>query len=82
MVAPDAVQQFATLDTKLDLDDYNYAHFRTKHYLLDAQGTATARGISPGDRAPDVELPRVGGGAVRLSALRGTPTLLHFGSYT
>ena len=37
----------------------------------------------PGDEAPDFELPLLGGeGAVRLSALRGRPVALIFGSYT
>ena len=59
-----------------------YNHFRTKHYLLDAQGTVTSRGIQPGEMAPDFELPQAGGGSIRLSDLRGRPVLLHFGSYS
>jgi len=50
--------------------------------LLDAQRTAEARGILPGKIAPDFELPQVVGGSVRLSDLRGRPTILHFGSYS
>lgn len=39
--------------------------------------------LQPGDPAPDFELPRLDGkGSVRLSALRGKPVLLVFGSYT
>ncbi len=38
--------------------------------------------IAPGELAPDFELPQVGGGSVRLSDLRGKPTILHFGSYS
>ncbi|MDP9469793.1 MAG: hypothetical protein M3Q71_03875 [Chloroflexota bacterium] len=82
MQSPDAAQRFATLDEKLSLADYNYGHFRTKHYLLDMQGTLTARGIRPGEVAPDFALPQVGGGSLHLSDLRGAPVLLHFGSYT
>jgi hypothetical protein len=61
---------------------YNYEHFRTRHLLSDAAATLQARGIPPGEPAPDFDLPQVGGGTLRLSDLRGRPTLLHFGSYT
>ncbi len=73
---------FGAIGTRLSLEDYNYDHFRTKHYLLDAQGTITSRGIRPGDMAPDFELPQVGGGSLRLGDLRGKLVLLHFGSYS
>lgn len=82
MVVPDAKRQFATLDKKMSPEDYNFEHFRTKHYLLDGQGTLTGRGIKPGEMAPDFEAPRVDGGTLRLSELRGRPVLLHFGSIT
>ncbi len=82
MRTPEAAQQFGTIGTKLSPEDYNYKHFRTKHYLLDAQGTMTSRGIQPGEAAPDFELPQAGGGQLRLSDLRGKPVLLHFGSYS
>ncbi len=82
MYTPEAAQLFGTVGTKLSLEDYNYNHFRTKHYLLDAQGTMTSRGIQPGEMAPDFEMPQVGGGHLRLSELRGKPVLLHFGSYS
>ena len=62
--------------------DYNYDHFRTRHLLADAQGTLEARGIRPGEPAPDFELPMVGGGTLRLSDYLDRPFLLHFGSYT
>ena len=82
MPAQDVAERFATLDGKPSVQDYNYEHFRTKHVLQDAQGTVTKRGIRPGERAPDFELPRADGGSLRLSDLRGKPALLHFGSYT
>ncbi len=82
MDTPAVTAELGATGTKLSLEDYNYNHFRTKHYLLDVQGTATSRGIQPGEPAPDFELPQVGGGTVRLSALRGKPVLLHFGSYS
>lgn len=63
-------------------EEYNYEHFRTKHYLLDGQGTLTGRGIAPGELAPDFEMSTVEGGTLRLSELRGRPALLHFGSPT
>ena len=72
----------AALEEKLGVGDYNYSHFRTKHYLLDGQGTLTARGIAPGEEAPDWELSDAMGGSMRLSALSGTPVPLHFGSIT
>lgn len=82
MPALDARQQFAILDKKVPLNDYNYDHFRTKHFLQDLKRTLTNRGIQPGEIAPDFELPKVGGGTLRLSELRGKPVLLHFGSTT
>ncbi len=76
----DAHQQFATLTTKEKPEDYNFEHFRTKHFVQDLQRTITSQGIQPGELAPDFELPQVGGGSLRLSDLRGKPTVLHFGS--
>lgn len=63
-------------------EEYNCAHFRATHLLSDLQATFAARGIQPGEPAPDFPLPRVGGGSLRLSDLRGKPTLLHFGSFS
>ena len=80
MHTPDVAQRFTALEEKQALDDYNFDHFRAKHLLNDFKRTATDRGIPPGEIAPDFELPRVGGGTSRLSDLRGTPVLLHFGS--
>jgi hypothetical protein len=69
-------------DVRLSCDDYNFQRFRTKHLLSDMQATLEQRGIPPGAVAPEFELPRVDGVAVRLSELRGRPVLLHFGSFT
>jgi hypothetical protein len=69
-------------DAQAGPDDYNFEHFRARHLLADVEGTFRKRGIRPGTAAPDFELPRVGGGSLRLSRLRGKPTLLHFGSFT
>jgi len=66
----------------LSREAYNFEHFRTKHLLSDMQATLEKRGIPAGALAPDFELPRVNGAALRLSELRGKPTLLHFGSFT
>jgi hypothetical protein len=67
---------------RLRRDEYNFIHFRTKHLLSDLQATIAKHGILPGAMAPDFELPRVNGAPLRLSELRGLPTLLHFGSFT
>lgn len=82
METPQATDQFARLDEKVSLEDYNYEHFRTKYLLRDGKRTLTDRGIMPGEVAPDFELPQAGGGALRLSDLRGRPVILHFGSFT
>lgn len=47
-----------------------------------AARTARDPGVAPGAEAPDFELPQAGGGAVRLSELRGWPVVLRFGSPT
>ncbi len=78
----DAAQRFLTLKDKLSNEEYNFEHFRAKHLLSDAQATIEKRGVQPCKMAPDFELPRVGGGTLRLGELRGKPVLLHFGSFT
>ncbi len=82
MQSSDVTQRFVRLENKMSLEEYNFEHFRTKHLLSDAKATITKQGISPGALAPDFELPRVGGGTLRLSELRGRPVVLHFGSLT
>lgn len=76
------IERFANLDPSKKSEDYNFAHFRTGILLEDVEKTWEARGILPGEPAPDFELERVGGGSLRLSELRGQPVLLHFGSYS
>lgn len=79
---PEIAQRFAALGYRQPSAVYNFEHFRTQHLLSDVQATLEARGIQPGEQAPDFTLPRSDGGEVRLSALRGKPVLLHFGSPT
>jgi len=79
---PDAAQAFAALAEKTPPAAYNFDHFRAEHLVADAKRTLTNRGIPPGEPAPDFELPRAGGGTLRLADLRGRPVLLHFGSYS
>ncbi len=78
----DVALRFVGLENKMSLDEYNFEHFRTKHLLSDAKATVEERGIKPGEMAPDFELPRVGGGSLRLSELQGKPVILHFGSFS
>src|SRR5690606_1939605 len=53
------------------MDHYNFERFRAWHLFSDAKATLAARGIRPGELAPDFELQRVDGGTLRLSDLRG-----------
>lgn len=78
----EARERFESMTERLPLEEYNFEHFRTRHLAYDAQATVRVCGIRPGEMAPDFELPMVGGGTLRLSALRGRPVLLHFGSFT
>ncbi len=82
MSALEVSQRFVALDESKKSDDYNFEHFRTKVLLHDGQRTVEARGIKPGEVAPDFELPQVGGGTLRLSEMRGKPVVLHFGSFS
>lgn len=70
------------LPLRYSQNEYNFAHFQRKHLIEDSKATLEKRGIAPGELAPDWELPRAGGGHLRLSDLRGNPVVLHFGSYT
>ncbi len=82
MSSPAVTDHFATLAERLSADEYNYEHFRAEHIIADTRRTLAKRGITPGELAPDFELPQADGGRFRLSGLRGWPVLLHFGSYT
>ncbi len=81
-MATAARDRFSMLPWRLAAGAYNYRHFRTRHLLADAWGTLAARGLRPGEMAPDFTLPRADGGTLRLGDLRGRPVLLHFGSLT
>ncbi len=78
----DVQERFATLLGRESVEEYNFVHFQAKHGLRDARATVERRGIQPGEFAPDFVLPTTTGEAVRLSDFRGTPVLLHFGSFT
>lgn len=82
MAVADVAQRFAALEGKEGVEEYNFEHFRAAHLLADARKTLGRAGIQPGEPAPDFELPRVAGGTLRLSSLRGRPVLLRFGSRT
>ncbi len=82
MATASVAGRFAALEGKESVESYNFEHFRTTHLLKDAVATVRARGIRPGEEAPDFELPRVDGGTLRLRELRGAPVLLRFGSRT
>jgi hypothetical protein len=84
MQGNEITRRFQSLDEdkRESFDEYNYEHFKTAVLVEDGRRTVEARGIKPGEMAPDFELPQVGGGSLRLSDLRGKPTILHFGSYS
>jgi hypothetical protein len=78
----DTLDRFAAVDESEQSKLYNFEHFRRDILLRDAQRILESRGIRPGERAPDFELSRAGGGSLRLSDLRGRPVILHFGSFS
>lgn len=80
--APEAGRDTGQPEDWLPPEEYNFEHFRTRHLMYDVTGTVKERGVPPGEMAPDFELPQANGEPVRLSRLRGRPTLLHFGSFT
>ena len=63
------------------MDSYNYDSFDA---VRDEQEVAEWLRLGPaaGTLAPDFELSGLDGGRVRLSALRGHPVVIEFGSYT
>lgn len=79
-----STQEWGTPDStsRGQLDEYNYEHFWPKHLYADLWRTARGEGLQPGTLAPDFELESTKGDRVRLSALRGQPVVVHFGSFT
>jgi hypothetical protein len=63
-------------------EEYNYVRFRPRQMRANLSRLLTHRGVHPGALAPDFELPRLDGSAVRLSDWRGRPVLLTFGNGT
>ena len=61
---------------------YNYKHFWFGHIVGDFWRSLRGEGLTPGTEAPDFELESTEGKLVRLSALRGQPVYLRFGSVT
>jgi hypothetical protein len=80
-LAPNGLAETSS-DDDLAPENYNFDHFQSRHLLADGYRTLISQGVRPGRTAPDFELPRVGGGAQRLSFMRGKPIVLHFGSFT
>lgn len=78
----EAAEVFAGLPDRLSVEEYNYDHFRRGHLIADIRRTMERRGVAPGQYTWDFTLPQASGGWLRLDNLRGTPVLLHFGSYT
>ena len=77
-----STQAQAIDDSRSRAEEYNYEHFRPWHLLEEVRRIRARVGVAPGELAPDFELPRAGGGILRLSNLRGRPVLLHFSAYT
>ena len=65
-----------------NVHSYNYPRFRTRHLVNEAVRTWQLGRITPGDRAPSVDLPDAEGQPWSLGAHRNRPVLLHFGSYS
>lgn len=77
-----AFELYNRMEGRLAPGDYNYDHFSRHAALQDVRNTYTGRGIGAGCEAPDFELEDSDGNRLRLSALRGNPVLLRFGSYS
>jgi len=82
MQLPDATQRFTELDKTETAERYNSGHFRPRLVAGEVVKTVGATGIAPGERAPDFELPMVGGGTWRLAHHLTPPILLRFGSFS
>lgn len=75
-------ERFLRLEDRRGADEYNFERFGLRHLVADAVHTLKLAGIPPGEVAPDFALERTDGGVISLSAFRGAPVLLHFGSFT
>ncbi len=64
------------------MKSYNYQHFLASHVVEDGIGVWNLRGPQPGTFAPDFELRDTEGELWDLRQHRGSPVLLHFGSFT
>ena len=63
---------------ELQLAVYNFDVYERRH-----EGSKVfPSGTHAGEEAPDFTLPALGGGEKTLSALRGTPVVIEFGSIT
>jgi hypothetical protein len=82
MRLPDVTQRFNALEQAQPAERYNYGHFRPRLVAGEVVKTVRARGIAPGELAPDFELPMVGGGSWRLVRHLNPPILLRFGSFS
>ena len=82
MRLPDITQRFNALKRAEPAERYNYRHFRPRLVAGEVVKTLEARGIAPGELAPDFELPVVGGGIWRLARYLNPPILLRFGSFS
>jgi hypothetical protein len=82
MSLPDVTQHLNALEPAESAERYNYGHFRPRLVAGEVVKTVAARGIAPGEPAPDFELPMVGGGTWRLARHLNPPILLRFGSFS
>jgi len=82
MRLPDVTQRLNALEQAESAERYNYRHFRPRLVAGEVVKTIEARGIVPGEPAPDFELPMVGGGSWRLARHLNPPILLRFGSFS
>jgi hypothetical protein len=82
MQLPDVTHRLAALRGVEPAEQYNYRHFRPRHVGGEIAKTIQARGIAPGEPAPDFELSLVGGGRWRLAHHVNPPILLRFGSFS
>ena len=63
---------------ELQVDVYNFDVYERRS----GESKVFRSGTHAGEEAPDFTLPALGGGETTLSALRGTPVVIEFGSIT